>query len=70
MTRQNVLNGSKIKRIAELNDLVRQTFTGGKIMMTSGIAALDDELKVKVLSAVRSFNNFNGDNDPHKEHDF
>ncbi len=39
-------------------------------MMTAGINALPDDAKAKVLSAVRSFNDFSEDNDPHKEHDF
>ena len=59
-----------ISPIARLNDELRRTFTGGKIMMTAGINALPDNVKAKVLSAVRSFNEFTEDNDPHKEHDF
>lgn len=59
-----------ISPIARLNDELRRTFTGGKIMMTAGINALPDKVKAKVLSAVRSFNEFTEDNDPHKEHDF
>jgi hypothetical protein len=60
---------SKVKRIAALNDSLRRTFMGGKVMLTAGVAALDDELKAKVLTAVREFTNFNSDNDPYGEHD-
>lgn len=56
--------------IRSLNDELRRTFTGGKIMMTAGINALPDDAKAKVLFAVRSFSDFTEDNDPHKEHDF
>ena len=60
---------SKAARIAALNDSLRRTFLGGKVMFTSGVATLDDELKAKVLTAVREFTNFNPDNDPYGEHD-
>ena len=39
-------------------------------MITSGVAALPDPEKAKVLEAFRSFNDFNEENDPHGEHDF
>src|SRR5438552_1521270 len=54
------------KRIAALNDRLRTTFFGGKIMMT---AAVDEMARqgVPILQAVRAFNDFNPDND---EHDF
>jgi Protein of unknown function (DUF3768) len=56
--------------IRELNDKLRTQFVGGQIMLTAAVDALDPQLKAKVLSAVRTFNNFNGGNDPHQEHDF
>lgn len=59
-----------VSPIARLNDELRHTFIGGKIMMTAGINALPDDVKAKVLSAVSSFSEFTEDNDPHKEHDF
>jgi Protein of unknown function (DUF3768) len=60
----------KTKRIRELNDTLRRTFMGGQVMLTSGVDALPADVKAKVLEAVRSFDAFDGDNDPHKEHDF
>lgn len=60
---------SKVARIRELNDQVRRGFTGGRIMITSGVAALPEAEKAKTLEAFRSFNDFNDDNDPHGEHD-
>ena len=58
------------QRIRLLNDQLRKTFVGGKIMLTAGVDALSDEAKAMVLSKVRTFADFNGDNDPHGEHDF
>src|SRR3954454_11600147 len=60
----------KTKRVRELNDAFRRTFTGGQVMLTSGVDALPHDVKAKVLQAVRSFDAFDNGNDPHKEHDF
>jgi Protein of unknown function (DUF3768) len=61
---------TKTQRIRLLNDTFRTTFVGGKVMLTAGVDALPDEVKATVLSSVRTFADFNGDNDPHGEHDF
>jgi hypothetical protein len=58
------------KRIAELNDALRRTFTGGKVVMTAGVDALPADVKVQVFSTVRRFKAFDAENDPHEEHDF
>jgi hypothetical protein len=60
---------SKSARIRELNDHVRQTFTGGAIMVTASFEALSAETKARALEQVRKFNKFDSDNDPHHEHD-
>jgi hypothetical protein len=57
-------------RIRLLNDTFRSTFVGGQVLMTAGVNALADEAKAAVLSKVRTFTAFSGDNDPHGEHDF
>jgi hypothetical protein len=57
-------------RIRELNDHFRTTFDGGRVVMTSGVSALPVEVRVAVLAAVRTYNAFTADNDPHGEHDF
>ncbi|WP_373413553.1 DUF3768 domain-containing protein [Ensifer aridi] len=57
------------ERIRVLNDWLRIHGAGGRVMMTSGIAALDDEQRRKVVVAIRSFDAFTDDNDPHGEHD-
>ena len=60
----------RAKRIRELNDAFRTTFLGGRVMMTSGVGALPDPLKVKIFAAVKSFTAFDNGNDPYNEHDF
>lgn len=65
-----MLPGSTVTRTRTLNDALRRTFTGGKVMMTAGISALPPTVLTTVLSKVRNFNTFTADNDPYGEHDF
>ena len=57
-------------RIRALNDQLRRSGTGGRIMFTAGIAALPAEATAAIVAAVRRFDGFSADNDPHGEHDF
>jgi len=65
-------------KIAALNDRFRLSlgipaFGGGipgKVCMTAGIAALSPDDMTAVLSKVRTFSDFDDDNDPRGEHDF
>ena len=59
-----------IQAISELNDKFRRSFVGGRVVMTTGVAALSDEMRVEVVRAVQAFDAFSADNDPHAEHDF
>ncbi|MDA9464519.1 hypothetical protein XH87_07845 [Bradyrhizobium sp. CCBAU 53415] len=59
-----------MNKIAILNDAFRQTFRGGKIMMTIGVAELPDCLKAEALRKVADFSGFTEENDPYSEHDF
>ena len=61
---------SKSDRIRTLNDCARRTFTGCAVMITLTVQELGDEEKAQLLSAVREFNRFDADNNPHHEHDF
>ena len=61
---------TKTDRIRELNDAFRATFVGGQVLITAGVNALPDEAKAAVLAKVRSFRDFDRENDPHGEHDF
>ena len=39
-------------------------------MLTRGVSALGEDLVARAVAEVRAFNRFDGDNDPHGEHDF
>lgn len=56
--------------IQHLNDAFRNTFTGGQVMLSAGVNALNDIDKAAILLAVKTFNAFTPDNDPYGEHDF
>ena len=56
--------------IRALNDGLRTTLQGGRVMMTVGIRAQGEEFVGKALTALRDFKDFDEDNDPHGEHDF
>ena len=57
-------------RIRALNDQLRRTGTGGRIVLTAGVAALPPETVAAIVLAVQRFDGFSADNDPHGEHDF
>ena len=56
--------------IRSLNDRFRQTFTGGAVVITAGIAGLDEATRQRIFAAVQAFDAFDEDNDPWAEHDF
>jgi hypothetical protein len=58
------------ERIRELNDAFRSTFSGGQVMMTSGVHELPDCVKADALVKVATFSEFTRDNDLYGEHDF
>lgn len=60
----------KIKKIRKLNDNLRQNFTGGRVLITRGVAELPIDKQLNIIEKVRNFSNFNQDNDPNGEHDF
>ncbi len=59
-----------IEKIRQLNDQLRKTFIGGKVLLTAGVYELDDNDRNELLRQVREFDNFTEDNDPYGEHDF
>jgi hypothetical protein len=61
---------TKTERIRVLNDALRMKRIGGRITLTSGVAALPDQARQQALRAVRDFDAFTPDNDPLGEHDF
>jgi hypothetical protein len=60
---------SRTARIAALNDALRTEGIGGRIMITSGLQALESDDLTAIIAAVRGFSDFTPDNDPHGEHD-
>lgn len=64
-----VRDETKVGRIRHLNDLLRCKGIGGQVMITAGLDALGLTVVIRVLDAVIAFQDFNGDNDPHGEHD-
>ena len=57
-------------RIAELNDRLRTTLAGGKVMMTVGVQAHGAAFIAKVVTRMKAFTEFDADNDAYHEHDF
>jgi len=58
------------KIIAALNDRLRQTFLGGKVMITSGVNELPDDTRARLFAAIMHADNFDPGNDLYGEHDF
>jgi hypothetical protein len=58
------------ERIAELNDLLRKTFIGGRIVITAGIAAMPESDQAAILAKVQAFDAFSPDNNPYGQRDF
>ena len=57
-------------KIRDLNDAFRQTLTGGSLMITAGVMALETIAQGRIIDAVRTFTAFDDGNDPYGEHDF
>lgn len=58
------------ERVRKLNDTLRRSLLGGRVHITSGIAALPNPVQLEVLERIQQFEDFNEDNDPWSEHDF
>jgi len=57
-------------KIRELNDRLRKTGRGGRMMMTRGVQALGEKAIANIIAAIGAFDKFTKDNDPYGEHDF
>jgi hypothetical protein len=61
---------SKAEHVRTINDRCRKHFLGCTVVITPTVQELGAEDKAQLLSAVREFEQFDADNDPHHEHDF
>lgn len=60
----------KLNRIAQLNDQLRTTLQGGEILLSRNVHELPEDEKLQVTNKVKSFNDFDVEDDPYGEHDF
>jgi|SRR6478609_4597353 len=58
------------QKIAVLNDRFRQSFKGGRLIIGDKVRALSQSDQESLFRAIQIFNDFDGENDPYKEHDF
>jgi hypothetical protein len=56
-------------RVRDLNDGLRTKGVWGRLLSTSGVAALPETAVMRIFAAVSAFTDFNADNDPWQEHD-
>ena len=61
---------TKTEHIKALNDKFRTTGLGGRVVITNGVSDLGEDVVGQITKAVREFDIFTKDNDPHGEHDF
>jgi hypothetical protein len=57
------------QKVRDLNDALRQHGIGGDTVKTHSVAALTRTEQATIIAAIRAFDAFNADNDPHGEHD-
>jgi len=61
---------TKTEQIRALNDRLRQNFSEGTAVITSGVAALGAEAVARIVKTIAVYEDFCRANDPHEEHDF
>ncbi|MBL4869600.1 MAG: DUF3768 domain-containing protein [Robiginitomaculum sp.] len=69
MASVNIADDEQRIVIRTLNDQFRKTGLGGRVTITRGVFELGQELVQQITNAVRTFDDFNPDNDPYGEHD-
>lgn len=60
----------RAERIARLNDRLRIDGLDGRILVTRGVQSLPGFTTMALVQALRSYDGFDIDNDPHGERDF
>jgi hypothetical protein len=64
------MTADKVARVRELNDALRIRGIGGQIVLTAGVVALGEVAVASIFRALKTFDQFDEDNDPYGEHDF
>lgn len=57
------------QKIRELNDKLRTTFQGGRVLVTQGVQSEGMIFQLLAMKKIAEFTDFNPSNDPHGEHD-
>ncbi|MGL3214052.1 DUF3768 domain-containing protein [Bradyrhizobium sp. BR 1433] len=66
-----MLNDINAEKIRDLNDgFCHNLIIGCTVLLTPGVTCLESDRLAELLEAVRKFDSFTEDNDPHGEHDF
>lgn len=60
----------RAEQIAQLNDALRTTGTGGQILLGRGVYELTGNDVSELLRLLAAYDDFDADNDPHGERDF
>jgi hypothetical protein len=63
-------NEQTTSRIRALNDDLRRTLKGGRIVMTRGVEALGPVVTGQLIEQLQTYDHFDEGNDPYGEHDF
>ena len=63
------LDAQRVEAIRRLNDDLRVRGLGGQIMLTAGVRDLPAMTQALAFRAIRAFDAFTHDNDPHRERD-
>ena len=70
MNHTNRFVNPRVDRVRALNDALRTTLIGGRVMFTPGVAALEPQAQRRIIEALRRYDEFDADNDPYGERDF
>lgn len=57
------------QKIRELNDKLRTTLQGGRVLVTQGIQSEGTIFQLLAMKRIAEFTDYNEANDPHGEHD-
>jgi len=59
-----------IALVRKLNDVLRSTFTGGRVMITASVDRLPNHIRTTAIHKTKAYRNFTQENDPLDEHNF